>query len=105
MVDARVMGTQIYARAWELLTAMVIMGALFGISGLIAVPVYYAYIEIELSAGNLIRLGRSDQRGLASSIVQLHCAGCERHCDHATPASVPMQDYINSSNASFGRGL
>ena len=26
------MGTQIYARAWELLTAMVIMGALFGIS-------------------------------------------------------------------------
>ena len=98
------MGTQIYARAWELLTAMLIMGPCSDF-GLVAVPVYYAYLEIELSAGNLIWQGRSDRRGLAGRIDQLHCAGCERHCDHATPASVPMEDYINSSNACFGRGL
>jgi predicted PurR-regulated permease PerM len=53
-VNARVMGTQIHARAWELLMAMLIMEALFGISGLVAAPVYYAYLKNELSAGNLI---------------------------------------------------
>jgi predicted PurR-regulated permease PerM len=53
-VNARVMGTQIHARAWELLMAMLIMEALFGISGLVAAPIYYAYLKNELSAGNLI---------------------------------------------------
>ena len=53
-VNARVMGTQIHARAWELLIAMLIMEAFFGISGLVAAPIYYAYLKNELSAGNLI---------------------------------------------------
>jgi predicted PurR-regulated permease PerM len=53
-VNARVMGTQIHARAWELLMAMLIMEAFFGISGLVAAPIYYAYLKNELSAGNLI---------------------------------------------------
>jgi predicted PurR-regulated permease PerM len=53
-VNARVMGGQIHARAWELLLAMLVMDAVFGIPGLIAGPVYYAYLKNELSAQNLI---------------------------------------------------
>jgi predicted PurR-regulated permease PerM len=53
-VNARVMGTQIHARAWELLLAMLAMDAIFGIPGVIAAPVYYAYLKNELSAQNLI---------------------------------------------------
>ena len=53
-VNARVMGSQIHARAWELLLAMLVMDAIFGISGVVAAPIYYAYLKNELSAQNLI---------------------------------------------------
>jgi predicted PurR-regulated permease PerM len=53
-VNARVMGTQIRAQAWELLAAMLVMDSVFGVPGLIAAPVYYAYLKNELSARRLI---------------------------------------------------
>jgi len=49
-LNARMVGTQIEARAWELLLAMLIMEAAFGIAGLIAAPIYYAYLKDELAA-------------------------------------------------------
>jgi predicted PurR-regulated permease PerM len=53
-VNARIIGGQIHARAWELLLAMLVMDALFGIPGVIAAPIYYAYIKDELSAKRLV---------------------------------------------------
>ncbi len=53
-VNARVMGGQIHARAWELLVAMLVMEAVFGITGLVAAPIYYAYLKNEVAARNLI---------------------------------------------------
>ncbi len=49
-LNARMVGRQIEARAWELLLAMLAMEAAFGIVGLIAAPIYYAYLKDELSA-------------------------------------------------------
>ena len=49
-VNARVMGTRIHARAWELLLAMLAMDAIFGIPGGVAAPIYYAHRKTELSA-------------------------------------------------------
>ena len=48
------MGGQISARAWELLVAMLLMEAAFGMAGLIAAPIYYAYLKDELSARELV---------------------------------------------------
>ena len=48
------MGGQIHARAWELLVAMLVMDAVFGIPGVIAAPIFYAYLKNELSAQKLI---------------------------------------------------
>jgi predicted PurR-regulated permease PerM len=53
-LSARIIGTQIQARAWELLIAMLLMETLFGISGLIAAPIYYAYLKRELAGVRLI---------------------------------------------------
>jgi predicted PurR-regulated permease PerM len=53
-VNARVMGGQIQARAWEILIAMLAMEAVFGIAGVIAAPIYYAYLKRELAAHKLI---------------------------------------------------
>jgi predicted PurR-regulated permease PerM len=53
-VNARIIGTRIRAHAWEILVAMLAMEAFFGIPGLIAAPIYYAYIKDELYARNLI---------------------------------------------------
>lgn len=53
-VNARIIGTRIKARAWELLAAMLVMEAWFGIPGLIAAPIYYAYLKDELKARALI---------------------------------------------------
>ncbi len=53
-LNARIVGTRIQARAWELLLAMLVLEVAFGIAGLIAAPIYYAYIKSELSDAGLI---------------------------------------------------
>ena len=53
-VNARIIGTQIRARAWELLIAMLVMEAAFGVPGVIAAPIFYAYIKDELTSRRLI---------------------------------------------------
>lgn len=53
-VNARIVGAQIQARAWELLVAMLAMEAAFGIAGVVAAPVYYAYLKDELKARGLL---------------------------------------------------
>ncbi|KRF02042.1 hypothetical protein ASG87_11180 [Frateuria sp. Soil773] len=53
-LNARIVGTQIRARAWELLIAMLLMEAAFGLPGLVAAPIYYAYLKSELESGRLI---------------------------------------------------
>jgi predicted PurR-regulated permease PerM len=47
-LNARIVGGQIEARVWELLLAMLVMEAAFGVAGIIAAPVFYAYIKREL---------------------------------------------------------
>lgn len=53
-VNARIIGTRINSRAWEMLTVMLVMEATFGVPGLIAAPIFYAYVKEELSARGLI---------------------------------------------------
>jgi predicted PurR-regulated permease PerM len=53
-LNARIVGTQIRAHAWELLIAMLVMEAAFGLAGLIAAPIYYAYLKSELAARELV---------------------------------------------------
>jgi len=53
-VNARIIGSQIRARAWEVLLAMIVMEAGFGIPGLIAAPIYYSYLKDELTERKLI---------------------------------------------------
>ena len=53
-LNAHIIATRIRCKAWELLVAMLVMEALFGFRGLIAAPVFYAYIKDELSSRGLI---------------------------------------------------
>jgi predicted PurR-regulated permease PerM len=53
-VNARIVGTQIRARAWELLIAMLAMEAAFGVAGVVAAPIFYAYVKDELRSRGLI---------------------------------------------------
>lgn len=53
-LNAKIVGHQIDATIWELLLAMFLMESLFGPTGLIAAPVFYAYLKIELKENNLI---------------------------------------------------
>ena len=48
-LNARIIGAQVNAKAWELLTAILVMETLFGLPGVVAAPVFYAYIKKELS--------------------------------------------------------
>lgn len=53
-LNARIIGSRIRAKAWEMLVAMLLMEASFGIAGLIAAPIYYAYLKDELQEKGLI---------------------------------------------------
>ncbi len=54
VLGARIVGTRIKAQIWELLLAMMAMEAMFGIPGLVAAPIYYAYLKSELMDAKLI---------------------------------------------------
>ena len=53
-LNARIVGSRIHAGAWEILLAMVVMEAAFGLGGVIAAPIYYAYIKRELRDKELV---------------------------------------------------
>jgi len=53
-LNARIIGSHINARAWELLIMMLVMEAAFGITGLIVAPIIYAYYKEELRAKALV---------------------------------------------------
>jgi predicted PurR-regulated permease PerM len=47
-------GSRISAQAWELLLAMLAMEAAFGLPGLVAAPIFYAYLKQELTDAGLV---------------------------------------------------
>jgi|CXWL01.1.fsa_nt_gi predicted PurR-regulated permease PerM len=53
-LNARIVGTQIKASAWELLLAILLLESAFGLAGVIAAPIYYAFLKMELTARRLI---------------------------------------------------
>jgi predicted PurR-regulated permease PerM len=53
-LNAKIIGSQIQARAWELLIAMLAMESAFGLPGVAAAPIYYAYIKSELADRGLV---------------------------------------------------
>lgn len=53
-LNARIIGAHIDARSWELLIAMLVGEAVFGLAGVVAAPVLYAYVKEELRARQLI---------------------------------------------------
>ena len=53
-INARIIGGQIKARAWEILLAMLVMESAFGMVGLVAAAIYYAYLKDEMTAQKLI---------------------------------------------------
>jgi predicted PurR-regulated permease PerM len=53
-LNAQIVGTRIKAHAWEILLAMLVFEAAFGLSGVIAAPIYYAYLKSELKQAALI---------------------------------------------------
>ncbi len=53
-LNARIVGTRINAKAWELLIAMLVFESAFGIPGLIVAPLVYAYVKHELAEHGLL---------------------------------------------------
>ncbi len=53
-LNARIIGSSINAHIWEMLTAMLVMESLFGLPGVIAAPVLYAYAKNELCKAKLL---------------------------------------------------
>jgi predicted PurR-regulated permease PerM len=53
-LNAKIIGSRINAHAWELLIAMLIMEAIFGLPGVVAAPVFYAYTKKELQDRGLV---------------------------------------------------
>ncbi len=53
-MNARIVGHEVQATAWELLSAMLLMEATFGIVGLVAAPVVYAWLKAEIKEQGMI---------------------------------------------------
>ncbi|WP_191485875.1 AI-2E family transporter [Pseudomonas sp. FEN] len=53
-LNARIVGGQISAKSWELLMAMLVFEAAFGLPGVVAGPIYYAYLKSELKLAELV---------------------------------------------------
>lgn len=55
-LNANIIGNKIKAVAWELILAMLLMEVAFGIAGVIAAPILYAYMKTELLNKKLVGL-------------------------------------------------
>ncbi|MGK2897020.1 MAG: AI-2E family transporter [Candidatus Makana argininalis] len=53
-LNAEIVGKSINSKSWELLLAMIILKSIFGLEGLIAAPIYYAYVKKELKYNKII---------------------------------------------------
>ena len=53
-MNARIVGHEVQATAWELLSAMLLLDAAFGIAGLVAAPVVYAWLKTEVKEQGMI---------------------------------------------------
>jgi predicted PurR-regulated permease PerM len=53
-MNARIVGHEVQATAWELLSAMLLLEAAFGIVGLVAAPVVYAWLKAEIKEQGMI---------------------------------------------------
>nr|WP_106741816.1 AI-2E family transporter [Neisseria iguanae] len=53
-LNAKIIGSEIEAGAWELLVAMIVFERIFGIGGIVVAPVYYAYVKDEMKWQKLI---------------------------------------------------
>lgn len=53
-LNARIIGSQVNAKSWELLLAILVMETLFGLPGVVAAPVFYSYLKKELSERGLV---------------------------------------------------
>lgn len=54
VINAKVVGKRTGTSAWELLTVMFVGEAIFGVAGLVAAPLYYAYVKRELVEEGLV---------------------------------------------------
>jgi predicted PurR-regulated permease PerM len=53
-MNARIVGHEVQATAWELLSAMLLLEAVFGVVGLVAAPVLYAWLKAEVKEQKMI---------------------------------------------------
>ncbi|MDD2732307.1 MAG: hypothetical protein PHF56_00075 [Desulfuromonadaceae bacterium] len=53
-MNARIVGNEVQATAWELLSAMLLLEAVFGVVGLVAAPVVYAWLKAEVKEQQMI---------------------------------------------------
>jgi predicted PurR-regulated permease PerM len=49
-LNARIVGSQVKAHAWELLLAMLVMETAFGVAGVVFAPILYAYVKAKTLA-------------------------------------------------------
>jgi len=54
VINAKVVGSRTHIAVWELLAVMFAAEALFGPAGLVAAPLFYAYLKKELQAAGLV---------------------------------------------------
>lgn len=53
-LNAKIIGSRIQTRAWEILLTMLLLESAFGVPGVIAAPIYYAYLKKELKQNGLV---------------------------------------------------
>ncbi|MDB5931405.1 MAG: hypothetical protein JWR60_3112 [Polaromonas sp.] len=54
LINAKILGKRTNTAAWELLAVMFVGEAVFGLPGLVAAPLYYAYAKKELQVAGLV---------------------------------------------------
>lgn len=54
VINAKVIGTRTHMAVWELLAVMFVAESIFGPAGLVAAPLFYAYLKKELEASRMV---------------------------------------------------
>lgn len=81
-LNARIVGSQINARTWEILIAMIVLERIFGLRGVVLAPIFYAWLKSEWHFWDQPDVSPEAVRQLGSGALPIRVDGAPRaYCD------------------------
>ncbi len=84
-INARIMGSSIHARAWEMLLSMILLERFLGLSGVVMAPILYAWLKQEWMAWDTHGITNDDCGAESAELPAWELRSQDKACNEDNP--------------------